>query len=124
MLSKSEGSYSSALTDISNGIYDRAVSSLYYSAFQIVTALMLQSGVVSKSHTQTRSYVNRNLVQTGLISVELGKMYNRLMDFRADADYSDTVHFTEIQVKSLQNEVQEFNKKIRSLIYENSLNES
>ncbi|WP_407946349.1 HEPN domain-containing protein [Paenibacillus alkaliterrae] len=41
MLKKSEGSFQSAKTDIENQIYDRALSSLYYSAFQAVTAYML-----------------------------------------------------------------------------------
>ena len=116
MLKKSEGSFQSAKTDVDNDIYDRAVSSLYYSAFQSVTAYMLHRGIRSKSHTQVRSFVNNELIRPGLISIELGKMYNKLMDMRSDADYSDTVSFTKEQTADVLEQVQMFNKSIVSLI--------
>jgi uncharacterized protein (UPF0332 family) len=116
MLKKSEGSLRSAKTDIENQIYDRAVSSLYYSAFQTVTAFMLHKEIRSKSHTQVRSFVNNELIRPGLISIELGKMYNKLMDMRSDADYSDTVTFSSHQVEGLFEKVKEFNQSIRKLM--------
>lgn len=115
MLKKSEGSLQSAKTDIENQIYDRAVSSLYYSAFQAVTAYMLHKEIRSKSHTQVRSFVNNELIRPGLIPIELGKMYNKLMDMRSDADYSDTVTFTKHQVEGLFEKVREFNHSIHKL---------
>ncbi|MEX1030284.1 MAG: HEPN domain-containing protein [Paenibacillaceae bacterium] len=116
MLTKAQGSYSSASTDLDNEIYDRAVSSLYYSAFQTVTALMLLRGIRSKSHTHVRSYINNELIKKGHIPIELGKMYNKLMDMRGDADYSDTVTFTRSQAEELCEHVKEFNQWIITII--------
>jgi len=116
MLTKAQGSYSSASTDLSNEIYDRAISSLYYSAFQTVTALMLIRGIRSKSHTHVRSYVNNELIKPGHVPIQLGKMYNILMDMRGDADYSDTVTFSRSQVEELCGVIKEFNQLIITII--------
>jgi uncharacterized protein (UPF0332 family) len=116
MLTKAQGSYSSATTDMDNGIYDRAISSLYYSAFQTVTALMLLRGIRSKSHTHVRSYVNNELIKPGHIKIQLGRMYNLLMDMRGDADYSDTVTFSRSQVEQLSEVIKEFNQLIITII--------
>ncbi|HEY0828481.1 MAG TPA: HEPN domain-containing protein [Bacilli bacterium] len=121
MLGKASGSYLSASNDIRNGIFDRAVSSLYYSAFQTVTALMLLRELRSKSHTDVRAYVNRDLVRPGHLSIELGKMYNRLMDMRSDADYSDSVTFSKHEVESLAERVKEFNSAVKSIINSDGL---
>lgn len=49
MLNKAKGSYLSASSDMANGIFDRAVSSLYYSAFQTVTALIKEFNMAVRS---------------------------------------------------------------------------
>lgn len=123
MLQKAKGSYFSASTDIAYGIFDRAVSSFYYSAFQTVTALMLLREIRSKSHTDVRAYVNKELVRPGYMSIELGKMYNRLMDMRSDADYSDIVTFSKEEVEVLAKQVKEFNAVVGSFIEADGFNE-
>ena len=60
-----------------------------------MTALILARGEkVSNKHTYVRGWVNKNLASTGLVPAQLVKMYNRLMDHRAEADYSATVSFS------------------------------
>lgn len=63
----------------------------------------------TNSHTQVRSFVNKELVRPGHIPVELGKMYNKLMDMRSDADYSLTVTFTGEHLETLAEQVALFN---------------
>jgi uncharacterized protein (UPF0332 family) len=121
MLSKAKGSFSSATSDMQNHNYDRAISSFYYSAFQTMTALMLLRGIRSKSHTHVRSYVNNEIVKPGWISVELGKVYNKLMDMRGDADYSDTVTFTMLQTEEVCESIQRFNQAILLMIIEKEM---
>jgi uncharacterized protein (UPF0332 family) len=88
MLRKSEEKYESALDDFSKGRYDGCVSNLYYSAFQATTAYMIQQGVIANKQRQVRSFVNKELANTGFITRESAKLYNRLMDQRSDADYN------------------------------------
>ena len=87
MLQKSKEKYESALDDLAKERYDSCVSNLYYLAFQVMTAYMIQEGVLSNKHTHVRSFVNKELANKGLISKESAKLYNRLMDQRFDADY-------------------------------------
>jgi uncharacterized protein (UPF0332 family) len=77
---------------------------------------MLLREIRSKSHTDVRAYVNRDLVRPGHMSIELGKIYNRLMDMRSDADYSDIVTFSKQEAESLTERVNEFNAAVRSII--------
>lgn len=78
-----------------------------------MTALILARGEkVSNKHTYVRGWVNKNLGAAGLLSVELVKLYNRLMDHRAEADYSATVTFLKEDVAELLNQVRTFNQAI------------
>ncbi|HEY0826951.1 MAG TPA: HEPN domain-containing protein [Bacilli bacterium] len=116
MLEKSERYYRSAIRDLDSSIYDRGVSTLYYSAFYSITALMILREESSSKHKHTRAFVNKELVSKGVISVELGRMYNKLMDDRQDADYDPLASFSEEYVALLLEQVNKFNSEIRKII--------
>lgn len=117
-LDKSNASYESADSDFNAGRFDRAISSLYYSAFQCIIALMSLREEKSSTHKYVRSFVNRELGKTGLISIELCRMYNTLLDMRMDADYSVEVVYTKENVEGLLKKVIEFNTSVKKLIEE------
>lgn len=109
MLKKSAQKFSVAELSFQQGFYDSCVSELYYSAFQAVTALIILRGEqVSNKHTYVRGWVGKNLGQTGLIPIELVKVYNRLMDHRMDADYSVEISFGAEEVGVLIEQVRAF----------------
>ncbi|TVY11854.1 HEPN domain-containing protein [Paenibacillus cremeus] len=117
MLRKAQQKYKLAELSFENGLYDGCVSELYYSAFQTVTALILLRGeTVSNKHTYVRGWVNKNLGQTGQLSPHLVKVYNRLMDHRADADYSAEVSFGQVEVSGLMAQVETFNEAVLQII--------
>lgn len=88
MLRKAEEKLASAKDDYREGRYDSCISNLYYSAFQTVTVLLIVRGDLVNKHTHVRAFVNGELVAKGLIDKSHAKMYNKLMDFRSDADYN------------------------------------
>lgn len=117
MVQKAQQKFSLAELSLEKGLYDSCVSALYYSAFQYVTALILLRGEkVSNKHTYVRGWVSKNLGLTGLIPNHLVKMYNRLMDHRAEADYSAEVSFGKEEVSGLLEQVKEFNQAILNLM--------
>ena len=117
MLRKARQKYALAELSYQKGLYDSCVSELYYSAFQTVTALILLRGdSVSNKHTSVRSWVNKQLGLTGLLSNDLVKVYNRLMDRRADADYSAEVSFGKDDVSGLMEQVKAFNDAVVEII--------
>lgn len=121
LLSKSDNKFKSGESNLKEGRIDSAVGDLYYSAFQSVCALMVLLGKSTSKHTAVRAFVSRELGLTGLINLDLSKMYNKLMDMRHDADYSTDISFTEENVIPLINQVMEFNAAIKELINKEGL---
>lgn len=116
LLIKANSKFDSAQANFLAGRMDSCVSDLYYSAFQYVCALMVKTGKSTSKHTQVRSFVNKNLSLQGLMSIELARMYNKLMDMRSDADYSAEVTFTFDEVEHILDQVRSFNTQILMLI--------
>ena len=89
MLQKAQEKLLSAKDDFKSGRYDSCISNLYYSAFQTVTSLLLIRGILINKHTHVRGFVNKELALTGLINKEQARLYNKLMEYRSDADYNN-----------------------------------
>jgi uncharacterized protein (UPF0332 family) len=117
MLKKAKASLRSAMSDIDkNDSLDRAISSLYYASFQSVVSLMILRGESSSKHKYVRQYVNKTLVIQDKVLPELGRMYNRLMDSRADADYDPTISFTLGEAKLMLDNVVRFVDRLEEII--------
>lgn len=116
MLKKSKQKLDSAKDDYKNERYDSCIGNLYYSAFQIVSALLIARGDYLNKHTHVRAFVNKELAKNNLISKEGAKMYNKLMDFRSDADYNNEFFFDKEKAEEMLNAVEEFNIEVKSLL--------
>ena len=66
---------------------DSAASRAYYSAFHGVTAVLAGRGMEFTKHTAVRAALHRDLIQSGALSVGLGRDYDFLLDLRETADY-------------------------------------
>jgi uncharacterized protein (UPF0332 family) len=91
---------------------------LYYSAFQTVAALMVLKGVNVSKHTHVRGYVNKEIAVKGLIDKEQSKLFNKLMEYRSDADYNNEIFFNKETALNLIEGVEKFNESVRRLIAE------
>jgi uncharacterized protein (UPF0332 family) len=66
---------------------------IYYALFYEVMALLLTKDLSSAKHTGIRALFNEHFIRTGKVSVELGKFFTRMYDFRQKGDYADFVKF-------------------------------
>jgi uncharacterized protein (UPF0332 family) len=66
---------------------DSAASRAYYAAFHGVTATLAGRGMEFTKHTAARAALHRDLIQSGALSVDLGRDYDFLLDLRETADY-------------------------------------
>ena len=66
---------------------DSAASRAYYAAFHGVTATLAARGMDFTKHTAVRAALHRDLIQSGALSVELGRDYDFLLDLRETVDY-------------------------------------
>ena len=84
------------------------VNRLYYACFYVVSALLLSKGFSSAKHTGVRALFNRNFVNRGLVSSELGKFYDMLFRNRQRGDYADMVHYEPDEVRGWYASAEEF----------------
>ncbi|NWF54051.1 MAG: HEPN domain-containing protein [Syntrophaceae bacterium] len=50
-------------------------------------------------HTGIRPLFNEHFVRTGKVSVESGRFFSRMFDFRQKGDYADFVQFEEEKIR-------------------------
>jgi uncharacterized protein (UPF0332 family) len=95
-----------------NGVANR----LYYSCFYAATAWLVREGLTSTKHTGVRSLVNQRLIVPGLITKELGVLYNDLFELRQEGDYEDFVYQTSEEVAPLMPQAEDFVIRIGVLV--------
>jgi uncharacterized protein (UPF0332 family) len=72
---------------------------IYYALFYEVMALLLTKNLSSAKHTGIRALFNEHFIKTGKVSVEMGRFFSRMYDFRQKGDYADYVQFEEEKLK-------------------------
>ena len=98
------------------GHWNSCINRLYYSCFYSVSALLITDNLSSSKHTGVRSFFNNHFVKKGLVSKDMGKLYNKLFDCRQESDYDDFVLMKEEYVLPLIADVKIFIETIQFLI--------
>jgi len=101
---------------LKSGSLFSAVNRIYYAMFYEVIALLLTKGLSSPKHSGVKSLFNREFVKTGKVSIESGKLFARMFDFRQKGDYEDLVSFEEDKVKKWLDDAKLFIKELESLM--------
>ena len=115
-INKSKETLADAILLSENGRWNSAINRLYYSAFYLVSALIHQKGNKAESHNGTKTQFNLHFIKSGIISLEHGKLYANLFDWRQESDYADFIDFEKDFVIELISEVQIFNTAILKLL--------
>lgn len=72
-----------------------AVSRSYYVAFYAASAVFAREKRWFTKHTQLRAAVHRDLVHTGRWTEEIGRCFDRLLEWRGTSDYDFGNRYTE-----------------------------
>lgn len=92
------------------------VNRIYYAMFYEVVALLLTKDLASPKHSGVIAYFNEHFVKTGKISVETGRFYSRMFEFRQKSDYGDFVQFEEEKVQQWLEKADQFIKELEMVI--------
>ena len=92
------------------------VNRVYYAMFYEVTALLLTKGLSSPKHSGVKSLFNKEFVKIGKVSIESGKLFARIFNFRQKGDYEDFVTFEEDEVREWLEGAKLFIKELEELI--------
>lgn len=96
--------------------WNSCVNRLYYSSFYAVNALLLNDGVISKSHAGVKTQFFQHYIKTGKIDIKYSQLYSDLFDWRQKGDYNDFFDLSEEEVLPLIEPVEELVRKIKSLL--------
>lgn len=97
-----------------NERWNSAANRLYYACFYIVSAYLAKMEIRATTHTGLKTTFNKELVKSGKVGKEDGKLFNQLFGLRQEADYEDfqSVEKEDIapllpKIKSLIDEIEE-----------------
>jgi len=99
-----------------SGRLSSTLNRIYYAAFYEVVALLATNDLASAKHTGVRALFNENFVKTGKVSVEKGRFYSRIYDFRQKNDYGDFVEFEQDKIREWLDQAEVFIEEIDQAI--------
>ena len=88
-MERSREACSAAKIMFENGMFISAINRVYFSMFYAVQALLVLNGVSFSKHGQVKGYFNRMFIKTGILPVEMGRLYNKAFEYRQKFDYVD-----------------------------------
>jgi len=100
------------------GYLEITANRLYYAAYYAASALLIANEIRVKSHEGCIGQFNLHFVKTGLIPVEMGKLFSTLFDMRLTGDYSDRFDLTEEDVVPSIQPTEDFIKKVTDMAKE------
>ena len=103
-IEKAKEALVSARSELQSGRFAFAMNRAYYACFYAVSAILLKKGKKFSKHSGVRAALHQHLVKPGLVSIELGKIYDQLFGDRQEGDYIELIQFEKEQVaNALQN---------------------
>ena len=94
---------------------DDAASRAYYAAFHSVSAALALKGQAYSRHSAVRSAVHRDLVKTGIWSVDLGADFDTLWELRDLGDYGGIQHVSQEDATAAVDAARRIHQAIRQL---------
>lgn len=88
-LEKARESSDAAQLLLNNGMLTSSMNRIYYSMFYAVQALLVLRDVSFSKHGKVKGYFNREFIKTGILPVDLGRLYNKTFEYRQKFDYVD-----------------------------------
>ena len=97
-LKRAEETFEDARILAQNERWNSTINRLYYASFYSVIALLYKNRIKSHTHSGAKNALNEHFINTGIISKDLGKIYNQLFTWRQKADYDDIFDFDKERV--------------------------
>ncbi len=108
LLKLAKESLDEANNDLNDGFIRGAISSSYYCFLHLMRALLLQKGIIVKSHQGIKTKFSQEFILKNKIDKKFGKIVSDLLEDRLDADYAPLKEFTKKQAEKAIEEAEEF----------------
>ena len=100
-----------------NNLYNTAVNRLYYACYYAVSALLLNNGLNTKTHSGAIQSLGLHFVDTGIISKESGRYYSKIFSMRRKGDYEDYIDYDQSDVLELIKPAEELIYRIQKILF-------
>ncbi len=115
-LARAEDALKGASVLIKEKLWLDALSKIYYAAFYIVSALLINMQLNPKTHGGAKALFHKEFVLTGIIDKEFGRLYDTLLAKRFEADYEDFAIIDDDDVPKYLESVKVFFDKARIIL--------
>lgn len=85
-MERSNESIEAAKIMFENNMLTFSMNRIYYAMFYAVSALLLLHGITFSKHGQVKGYFNREFIKKGVFPLEMGKVYNKVFEYRQKFD--------------------------------------
>jgi uncharacterized protein (UPF0332 family) len=73
--------------NLADGFFESAINRAYYATFYAASAVLATQGLSRSKHSGVISAFRQRFIRPGLIEIDYGDIYGRLMDDRHVSDY-------------------------------------
>lgn len=115
-LERAHESLEEAMTLLEQGHANTFVNRRYYACFYAVSSLLVTRDLSPAKHSGVRALFHQNFVKPGIVTVEIGQVYEKLFRNRQKVDYADFVRFNVDEVRLWYNEAKEFVEIIEGIV--------
>lgn len=115
LLKMSEENLRDARSLFSSGSYRSAISRAYYVFFDAAKAALLTKDIVPKSHGGAIAKFGEVFVKSHLIQGDYGRVFNRALEIRMEADYEALREFSREETEELIREAERFFNEVKPL---------
>jgi len=104
---------------IENKFHRTAANRLYYACFYAATALLINDGIETHTHSGVKTMLGLHYIKENKIEKMFGTMYDQLFYLRQTGDYGDWVTIEEDVVESYLEPAEKFIVEIEKSINNN-----
>ncbi len=110
--------YEQALKNAEIGIWDVVANRMYYSLFHVVSALLIRDHHKIGTHKGAVMMFGLHYVNTGVFSIQEGRLYSQLQTLREKADYNCSWSATEQDIEPILPLAKTFLEKTKEILKE------
>lgn len=115
-LEKAEEAYTAAKILYDAAQWNAAINRLYYACFYAASAILLDRHIGAKSHAGVLGMFSEHIVRTGEISLDVFRVYSKLLGWRTKGDYSDMFDYTKEDLDMVMSPTRIFLDKVIPLV--------
>ena len=118
-LEKANSTFAEITILVQNELYRTAANRLYYACYYAATALLINNGYETHTHSGVKTLLGLHYIKGNKIDKSLGKMYSQLFNLRQDSDYEDWIDIDESDILPFIAPAKQFIETIENLIKNN-----